>query len=484
MAPQRSRRPRRSAAEIEEDNQRKAEERARKSAETAARKRKRDEERLQKEREEAQAAQRQEDARQNILRNVEEKPSLFDNQSWRDMISRLETVTSTFRFHCLIYPGANFGAPRLPLLGLSGYTKLRPPVDKPPHMRQIKNLPPNLEELPLDPGYWFDLIWPRELVETLCENTNKYADKQRNPASADNEDIEPEEDEPTSSSAREWHPTTLSDIYIWLSYIVCMGVYKIGCEVVEYWSTENLAPKHPMMSYMSRNRFQLIKRYFHVSDPNIETRYWYEKVQPASSIVLKKSRHNMIPATDVAVDKMIVEFTGRSKDKIKAPHKPINEGYELFGLAEHGYTYDLAFSSGVEGQPEVPSDPVLNATSSIVLHLAQKLPHKDYHFNVFMDNRFATVALFERLRDQNMGACGTTRAGYKNWPEEWKEIKTSAGKLHSPQLFSPFNSFRYYSGCFRVWRSDGLSRRHRKQEECACLGLDRLQRGDGSYNNP
>ena len=69
---------------------------------------------------------------------------------------------------------------------------------------------------------------------------------------------------------------------------------------------------------MSKFCFEQIKRYFHVSQhyewlPRAE---WYQKVEPLSGNLASKFQRFMIPASNLAVDEMMVRFTGKVSNNL------------------------------------------------------------------------------------------------------------------------------------------------------------------------
>lgn len=177
----------------------------------------------------------------------------------------------------------------------------------PIHQRQARNLPGLDPLLVTFPPFWFDLIWTPDLYQTVSTNTNKYA---------------------ALGGSTTWKDTTPHEISIWIGFVIYMGLYRTS-RTHEYWSTHDFKPTFPAMRYMSRNRWMEIKRNLYICDPAIEKKYWYEKVTPLSDPIFERSRYHVLPATRCSVDEMMFRFTGRSRDKTKAPHKPIPEGYEV-----------------------------------------------------------------------------------------------------------------------------------------------------------
>src|ERR1700760_2850005 len=102
------------------------------------------------------------------------------------------------------------------------------------------------------------------------------------------------------------------------------------------------------------------------------------------------------------------------------PNKPIPEGYKIFALAEHGYTYAFFFTSRVGGflgmDIPVPTRFNLNPTSRIVFGLCAQLQPLARRYILFCDNYFSNVSLFEALREFQIAACGTVRPNSALYP--------------------------------------------------------------------
>ena len=118
-----------------------------------------------------------------------------------------------------------------------------------------------------------------------------------------------------------------------------------------------------------------------------------------------------------------MRFSGRSNHTIRIRGKPTPEGYKIFALCDHGYTYTFLPSSRVHKNEEVSIVDGITYTGSVVLHLALQLPYKRKPFNIFMDNYFSSISLFAWLRRNNIGACGTVRAASRGFPKELKVPK-------------------------------------------------------------
>jgi hypothetical protein len=123
----------------------------------------------------------------------------------------------------------------------------------------------------------------------------------------------------------------------------------------------------------------------------------------------------------------MIKFKGRSKDTCtyRLREKPIKEGYKVFALFEHGYTWAFLFGSRVSGIVGLRAwanrrDLFFSRTDQTVLQLACSLPSCEFSFNIFFDNLFSNIPLFHALRQRDIGAASTTRANSCEYPAEFK----------------------------------------------------------------
>ena len=180
------------------------------------------------------------------------------------------------------------------------------------------------------------------------------------------------------------------------------------------------------MCYMTLYRFEQIKWYFHISPPTNNPQPWYIKLSPLFEHLWRLFKQFYIPSQNVSVDEMMVLCTGRSLHTVRMPNKPVGEGYKIFALYDHGYTWDFLFTSRSEGKlfmwfivgfmwlmlvgiAELNQEPLLSPTSSAVLQLAKTLPYESHEFSLFCDNLFSKLELFSQLKELGIRACGTTR---------------------------------------------------------------------------
>jgi hypothetical protein len=359
---------------------------------------------------------------------------------------------------------------------------LPPPFDRfeskhQPHLA-TPLLPP---ELPFDPARGlpnpletFSLFFSDDILEHLVENTNLYAfEKRTNPPPPESLATQ---DTPSPShhhdNPRPWYDLTIGEIKIFVGIQIYMGVYRYPA-IEDYWTN---TAKHSPMSRMSCNRYQQIKRYFYISPPGVhlERKDWWKKMEPLASYLRERFSKYYLPASDLAFDEMMVLFKGRSAHTIKMKNKPIDEGYKIYAMCEHGYTYLFLFNSGGVGNEESdftsrttpftqisPSESLalfnfenkvldetryraastgFSSTSQAVCHLVFALPYQQYRFTIYMDNYFTSIPLFRHLRNYGIGAVGTTRPHQQK--KVMHQVRQGCAQTQNKKFLHPVHPMR------------------------------------------
>jgi hypothetical protein len=299
----------------------------------------------------------------------------------------------------------------------------------------ILHLPPNIDTD--DPYALFCLFWPERMWTTIATNTNLYAVEKR---------MKSEEDR-----MRPWHDTCSAELKVFIGILIYMGLHQSYAEHI-YWRDDfERGPLHTCATKMSLCRYQALKRYLHISpslnqntyEPSTEEeeyvtpdeelqKLWWHKVEPLASTIREACLRHYTPSSDVSIDELMIRCYGRSQHTYKMPDKPIQMGYKLFGLADHGYMWWFVWSSRKHGLAELMKHKDLTPTGSMVLGLAKRLPKLiGQPFTVYLDNYFTSIALFRIMRGIGIGACGTTRttSSHEEFPALLKEIKEDHSKV-------------------------------------------------------
>jgi Transposase IS4 len=122
----------------------------------------------------------------------------------------------------------------------------------------------------------------------------------------------------------------------------------------------------------------------------------------------------------------MVAFKGRSKHTVKLKNKPIDTGYKLWCIGDHGYIWSWLFHSRIDGVKGLEggrktswlrlrsadnkhTESVLLApTFALVLRLAEQLP-KQLKFCIYLDNLFLNLPVAQCLLSMGIYCMGTIR---------------------------------------------------------------------------
>ena len=142
-----------------------------------------------------------------------------------------------------------------------------PPLEKPgtqfeplecPQFDRKINLPPNIT--PSNTLGIFSLFFLLPIVQTIVRNTNKNHERIPRPIQK-------------HARAQDWVDTTVQEIYIYLGILIYMSIYKEP-EFEGYWHIGPLSLYHPILDWISRNRFEALYCRFRISDPDKDSLIW------------------------------------------------------------------------------------------------------------------------------------------------------------------------------------------------------------------
>lgn len=247
------------------------------------------------------------------------------------------------------------------------------------------SIPPPPEE-EMSPIEYFKMFIPDDVIKMICDQTNIYAHQKTGTTL----NVKPEE------------------IEAYIGILLYTGIVPMAqCRL--YWSNECRFP--PIANSMSRNRFEAIRRYFHLNDntkqkpSNHEDHDKLYKVRP----LLESVRKQMVaipPEEKQAVDEQVIPFKGRSHLKQYNQKKPHKWGFKVFTRASSsGIMHDFAIYVGKGTCPITD----LGMSGDIVDHLCKELPN-DQNFKVYFDNWFASLKLVNTLKKKGIWSVGTIRS--------------------------------------------------------------------------
>ena len=161
---------------------------------------------------------------------------------------------------------------------------------------------PDPPENDLDPKKYFDMFFNNELIETISEQTNLYS---------------------VQISGKSTQ-TNIQEVEQFLGIMVLMGIIKYPTYRM-YWSPGTRIPS--IADVMSINRFENLKRYFHIADnskmpkqgeANYDKLY---KVRPMLHSLVSKCR--AVPSEEYhSIDEQVIPTKCRSSLRQYLPKKP------------------------------------------------------------------------------------------------------------------------------------------------------------------
>jgi hypothetical protein len=160
----------------------------------------------------------------------------------------------------------------------------------------------------IGPRHIFDLFFSKDLLTLMARNTNLYAAEKRK---------QNQQKEEKELGGRLWKPVKVVELRCWFGVMIYMGLVKEPA-VSDYWRGEQdiLWPRHDFCDYISRTRFEEIKRYFHISHLNAPKvsptgqQLWHAKVDPLLNQLRFASQQYRIPESNITIDEAMMRFVG------------------------------------------------------------------------------------------------------------------------------------------------------------------------------
>ena len=269
-----------------------------------------------------------------------------------------------------------------------------------------------MSKRPLD---YFLLFFSNDMIDTICENTNTYAEIYRD----------------KYPCSFKFFPTGgLNRIifYTFLAIIVYMGLNPRD-DYFSYWSTDLLFICPFIKSLqLSRNVFSAILTFLHVSNPDpstVDKSDRLHKVRPLLTHVNENCQKHYHPSQRISADERMVKNKGRFTCKQYIRNKPVKWGFKLWVLCDscNGYTYRFSVYRGKEG--ETVSSKGLSY--DVIMQLVAGLEHQGYI--VYMDNFYSSPTLFSDLLTSGFGAVGTLDTSRRGVPSS---IAAQKKKMQKP----------------------------------------------------
>ena len=173
---------------------------------------------------------------------------------------------------------------------------------------------------------------------------------------------------------------------------------------------------------MSRNRFLSLLRFLHFNDNEQQTTddNLY-KIRPIINHLRNVFGEILVPYQNLCIDESLVLWKGRLSFKQYIPSKRSRFGIKLFLLCDVFTGIILDFIVYTGATTDIKKTPELGVSGSVVMTLLE--PYLDQGHNLFVDNWFTSVRLFETVFERSTGACGTVRKNRVNLPDLEEKIE-------------------------------------------------------------
>jgi len=180
-----------------------------------------------------------------------------------------------------------------------------------------------------------------EIISLMVHETNRYAEQylRRHELSKRSKNLQ-------------WRPTTNEEMLKFLGVVLEMGLVQMP-KVDYYWSESQLYGSKIIQNTMSRDKFELILKFFHFAnneqlDANQDR---LAKLNPL--LVLLKDRFMSVymPGSVVTIDETMIPWRGRLSFRQYIPGKAHKYGVKMYKAADmNGYTWNFMIYTGKKTQ--------------------------------------------------------------------------------------------------------------------------------------
>ena len=232
----------------------------------------------------------------------------------------------------------------------------------------------------------FELFFDDEVVNFICEMTNKYA-------LANN----------VHSGSVEFKK---EECRCFLGIVLLSG-YNERPSNRMFWEEKPDVRCDFVKDAMRRNRFLEILRYLHFCDnDDLDLSDKITKIRPLFDMLNSRYRKFAQMTKSLNIDESMVEYFGKFGHALKQRMKlkPIRSGYKLWCLnLDNGYLYTFEVYQGAGSQSQYQAE--YGHGPGVVLGLMDHLPEGNWE--LYLDNFFTSIKLFKHLADRGIGVTGT-----------------------------------------------------------------------------
>ncbi|CAF4632136.1 unnamed protein product, partial [Rotaria sp. Silwood2] len=279
-----------------------------------------------------------------------------------------------------------------------------------PTISQFDGKPGVCDAIPLvgrTPLDYFHLFFDETIIHHIVDETNRCYSQ--NPVGE-------------RQHMADWKDVSLGEMYTFFAITMLTGLIDKN-RIQDYWSTDPLLSTPIFGQYFTRNRYQDILRYMHfANNEDFSGHDRLEQIRPIINNFKRKFSNCVNPTRNLCIDESLILWKGRLEFKQYIPSKRRLFGIKLFELvdAQTKFIFDFIVYTGLS--TKFQNTPGLGVGGSIVMELMQRYLNKGH--NLYVDNWYASPALFELLHRNKTGACGTVRKNRKGLPSLTAKLNT------------------------------------------------------------
>lgn len=263
-----------------------------------------------------------------------------------------------------------------------------------------------------EPIDFYLLFLDSNLLKLMVDQTNLYA----------TQFLSSGEDIPKSSRIHAWEPTSAPEMKKFVGILAYMGIVRLP-SIRDYWSTKKLFRVSVLSTVMSRNRFEMLLKFWHFNDnDNCPEGDRQHKLEPLITSLLLKFQQSHTPGPVFCIDESLVPFRGRLIIKQYIPQKAHKYGVKVFKLyCSNGYTWNMKMYSGRERNVDC------TVPTKIVMDLSEKL--LDQGRTAVTDNYYTSIELANKLLRRKTHLLATLRVNRKGNPTDVTKNKLKVGEM-------------------------------------------------------
>ncbi|KAL4103566.1 hypothetical protein QTP88_018927 [Uroleucon formosanum] len=219
-----------------------------------------------------------------------------------------------------------------------------------------------------------------------------------------------------------WEPVTKDDIEHFLGLLLWMGLVKMP-SLSDYWNRAECYQNNVASKTMSRNKFELILRFWHFENNNSanKTDRLY-KIRKLLNMANDRFKNVHQPGEIIAVDESMIPYRGRLQFRQYIPNKTHKYGVKFFkACGSNGYTYKIII---YEGKQSIKGE---SLTETIVSDLCENYLNEGR--TIVTDNFYTSVPLAEKMLSKNTHLVGTLRKNRRFLPKTVIGKKIKKGEI-------------------------------------------------------